>query len=149
MLQDSDLMELEKNVELSWLKLVEPFDKMMDQLVVVWGAINHLKSVKDTPELRSSIEEIQPEKVEFDLKLGQSKPIYNAYKAIRESPDWATLRRNLSSGFHDFFLELTKLTRKFEENVLDATKKFEKLITDKKETEGLPATSLGLVAQTV
>ena len=34
---------------------------------------------------------LQPEKVEFDLKLGQSKPIYNAFKAIRESPDWAGL----------------------------------------------------------
>lgn len=27
----------------------------------------------------------------FDLKLGQSKPIYNAFKAIRESPDWEKL----------------------------------------------------------
>lgn len=34
---------------------------------------------------------LQPEKVEFELKLGQSKPIYNAFKAIRESPDWERL----------------------------------------------------------
>jgi hypothetical protein len=46
------------------------------------------------------------------------------------------------------FQELEKLTQKFSENVLDATKKFEKLITDKKEIEGLPATALGLAAQT-
>ena len=44
--------------------------------------------------------------------------------------------------------ELERLSQKFEENVLDATKKFEKLITDKKEIEGLPATALGLAAQT-
>ncbi|CAI9268834.1 unnamed protein product [Lactuca saligna] len=88
---DSDLVELEKTVESSWQKLVEPLEKMLDRLSVVWGAVNHLKSVKDTPELRSAIEEIQPEKFEFDLKLGQSKPIYNAFKAIRESPDWAGL----------------------------------------------------------
>lgn len=44
--------------------------------------------------------------------------------------------------------ELEKLSQKFSENVLDATKKFEKLMTDKKEIEGLPATSLGLAAQT-
>ncbi|KAJ0656713.1 putative oligopeptidase A [Helianthus annuus] len=85
---DSDLVELEKTVEPSWPKLVEPLEKMMDRLTVVWGAVNHLKAVKDTPELRSAIEEIQPEKVEFDLKLGQSKPLYNAFKAIRESKDW-------------------------------------------------------------
>lgn len=45
------------------------------------------------------------------------------------------------------FQELAKLSKRFGENVLDATKKFEKLITDKKEIEGLPATALGLAAQ--
>jgi Zn-dependent oligopeptidase len=44
--------------------------------------------------------------------------------------------------------ELERLSQKFGENVLDATKKFEKIITDKKDIEGLPATSLGLAAQT-
>jgi len=43
---------------------------------------------------------------------------------------------------------LQRLSQKFEENVLDATKKFEKLVTDKNEIEGLPATALGLAAQT-
>lgn len=46
------------------------------------------------------------------------------------------------------FQELERLSHKFDENVLDATKKFEKLITEKKEIEGLPATALGLAAQT-
>ncbi|KAL7608062.1 hypothetical protein Lser_V15G13766 [Lactuca serriola] len=55
---DSDLVELEKTVEPSWPKLVEPLEKMLDRLSVVWGAVNHLKSVKDTPKLRSAIEEI-------------------------------------------------------------------------------------------
>ena len=44
--------------------------------------------------------------------------------------------------------ELTKLSQKFSENVLDATKEFEKLVTDKKEIEGLPSTALGLAAKT-
>nr|GEX97599.1 retrotransposon protein putative Ty1-copia subclass [Tanacetum cinerariifolium] len=43
---------------------------------------------------------------------------------------------------------LTKLSQEFGENVLDATKKIEKLITDKREIKGFPATSLGLAAQT-
>ena len=43
--------------------------------------------------------------------------------------------------------ELEKLSQKFSENVLDATKKYEKLITDKKEIEGLPPTALALAAQ--
>lgn len=42
---------------------------------------------------------------------------------------------------------MERLSQKFDENVLDATKQFEKLITDKKEIEGLPATALGMAAQ--
>lgn len=44
--------------------------------------------------------------------------------------------------------ELERLSQKFSDNVLDATKKFEKLISDKNEIEGLPATALGMAAQT-
>jgi oligopeptidase A len=53
------LEELEKTVEPSWPKLVEPLEKIADQLTVVWGMINHLKAVKDSPELRAAIEEVQ------------------------------------------------------------------------------------------
>lgn len=53
------MVELESNLEPSWPKLVEPLEKLVDRLQVVWGAVNHLKAVKDTAELRSAIEEIQ------------------------------------------------------------------------------------------
>ncbi|KAJ1382173.1 Peptidyl-dipeptidase DCP [Sesbania bispinosa] len=188
---ERDLEELERTVEPSWPKLVEPLEKIVDRLSVVWGIVNHLKSVKDSSELRSAIEDVQAEKVKFQLRLGQSKPIYNAFKAIRESSDWQTLsdarKRIVESKspnyvccyavlvmrfyffigipnkeavlngvsleddkreqFNKIEQELERLSQKFGENVLDATKKFEKLITDKKEIEGLPATALGLAAQ--
>lgn len=153
----------------SWPRLVEPLEKIVDRLTVVWGIVNHLKAVKDSPELRAAIEEVQPEKVKFLLRLGQSKPLYNAFKAIQESPDWNTLsdarKRIVESQIKEAILngvsleddkrdqfnkieqELERLSQKFDENVLDATKKFEKLITDKKEIDGLPATALGMAAQ--
>ncbi|MCH87586.1 oligopeptidase A-like, partial [Trifolium medium] len=109
------------------------------------------------------------EKVKFQLRLGQSKPLYNAFKAIQDSPDWKTLsdaRKRIVENqikeavlngvsldgdkreqFNKIEQELERLSEKFGENVLDATKKFEKLITDKKEIDGLPATALGLAAQ--
>ncbi|KAG2309931.1 hypothetical protein Bca52824_021488 [Brassica carinata] len=166
---EAELEQLEKTVEPSWTKLVEPLERIIDRLSVVWGIINHLKAVKDTSELRAAIEEVQPEKVKFQLRLGQSKPIYNAFKSIRESSDWKTLsearqrlveaqiKEAVLSGialeddkredFNKIEQELEKLSHKFSENVLDATKKFEKLITDKKEIEGLPPSALGLFAQ--
>ncbi|MFS7889777.1 putative oligopeptidase A [Helianthus anomalus] len=56
---DGDLVELEKTVEPTWPKLVEPLEKMMDRLIVVWGAVNYLQAIKDTPELQSTVKEIQ------------------------------------------------------------------------------------------
>ncbi|CDY65644.1 BnaAnng20860D [Brassica napus] len=162
---EGELEQLENSVEPSWPKLVEPLEKLVDRLSVVWGVINHLKAVKDTPELRAAIEDVQPEKVRFQLRLGQSKPIYKAFKAIRESPDWSSLsearqpqiKEAVLTGialddekreeFNKIEQELEKLSHKFSENVLDATKKFEKLITDKKEMDGLPPSALGLFAQ--
>lgn len=52
-------MELERKVEPSWPKLVEPLEKIVDRLTVIWGIVNHLKAVKDSPDLRSAIEEVQ------------------------------------------------------------------------------------------
>lgn len=39
--------------------------------------------------------------MKFELRLGQSKPIYEAFKAIRDSPQWETLeeaRKRLVEG---------------------------------------------------
>lgn len=53
---------------------------------------------------------LQAEKVKFQLRLGQSKPIYNAFKAIQESPDWQTLsdshKRIVESKLQIIFLLL-------------------------------------------
>lgn len=46
-------------MEPSWPKLVEPLERIVDRLAVVWGAVSHLKAVKDNADLRSAIEEVQ------------------------------------------------------------------------------------------
>uniref|UniRef100_A0A0D3FCE8 oligopeptidase A n=1 Tax=Oryza barthii TaxID=65489 RepID=A0A0D3FCE8_9ORYZ len=167
---EGKLADLEKGVQPTWGKLVEPLERIVDSLEVVWGTVDHLKAVKDSSDLRAAVEDVQPDKVKFQLRLGQSKPIYQAFNAIRNSSDWETLsearkriveaqiKEAVLSGvaledeqrekFNQIEQELEKLTQKFSENVLDATKKFEKLITDKNEIDGLPATALGLAAQT-
>ncbi|XP_039123031.1 probable cytosolic oligopeptidase A [Dioscorea cayenensis subsp. rotundata] len=166
---EGDLEELERNVEPTWPMLVEPLEKIVDRLQVVWGIVNHLKSVKDSPDLRTAIEEVQPDKVKFQLRLGQSKAIYSAFKAIQDSSSFQTLteaqkriveaqiKEAVLNGvaledekrekFNEIEQELERLSQKFSENVLDATKKYEKLINDKKEIAGLPPTALALAAQ--
>lgn len=166
---ESNLVELETRGEPTWPKLVEPLEKFKDRLSVVWGIVNHLNAVMDSPELRSAIEEVQPEKVKFQLRLDQSKPVYTAFKAIRQSSEWeslnearkriveAQIKEAVLNGvsleddkrqrFNEIQQELEKLAQQFEENILDATNKFEKLITDKKDIEGMTATGLAMAAQ--
>ncbi|WCJ35598.1 Zincin-like metalloproteases family protein [Euphorbia peplus] len=166
---EADLNTLETTLEPSWPKLVEPFERLVDRLQIVWGIINHLNSVKYTPELLDAIQQVQPQKVCFDLRLAQSKPIYNAFKAIKESSQWQSLidakkhvvdsriKEAILNGvalgddkreeFNKIEQKLQCLSLKFEENVLNATKKFEKLITNKSELQGLPDVELFLAAK--
>jgi hypothetical protein len=44
--------------------------------------------------------------------------------------------------------ELSKLSTAFSNNVLDSTKSFSKVLTDKQHVQGLPASALALAAQT-
>ncbi|KAG6417666.1 hypothetical protein SASPL_119850 [Salvia splendens] len=167
---EKDLDELEKTVEPTWPGLVVPLEKIIDRLSVVWGIVNHLNSVKDCPQLRAAIQLVQPKKVGFQLKLRQSKLIYKAFKAIKDSPDWenlsdarkrvvdlklkeavlygVSLEDTSRERFNEIEQELEKLAQNFEENILDATKNFEKVITDKREIEGLPVTTLSITAKT-
>ncbi|KAH7332265.1 hypothetical protein KP509_20G079000 [Ceratopteris richardii] len=166
---EEDLAKLEKNVKPTWSDLVEPLERIVDRLTVAWGTVSHLKSVKDSSELRTAVETVQPEKVDFQLKLGQSKPIHESFKAIREGSLWGTLteaQQRVVDGklkearlngvgldgeararFNEIRQELEKLSTKFSEHVLDSTKKFEKLITNRADIAGLPATALGVAAQ--
>jgi len=167
---ETDLVNIEKSVTPTWDGLVEPLTAMEEKLGWSWGIVGHLMGVKNSPELREAYEKMQPEIVKFYSKLSQSKPLYEAFKGLRNSADWDKFepaqQRIIDSSLQDFELsgvglegetkerfnqiqlELAELSTKFSNNVLDATKAFKMKLTDKKDVEGLPASALGLMAQT-
>lgn len=51
--------------------------------------------------------------------------------------------------FNEIKQELSQISTKFSNNLLDATKAFKKLVTDKADVDGLPASALALGAQQV
>ncbi|GAB4814977.1 hypothetical protein N2152v2_002023 [Parachlorella kessleri] len=167
---NSELDGLETSVEPSWEGLVEPVERLVDRLSRAWGTVSHLKAVRDSEELRKAVEEVQPEKVAFSLRLSQSKPLYGAFKALKDDEaSWSALseaqKRVVEGELRDFVLggvalegeakerfnaiqqELSQLSTKFSNNLLDATKAFKKLLTGKAEVEGLPESALALAAQ--
>lgn len=161
--------ELEQHVEPTWPGLVEPLERIMDKIGRAWGTVSHLKAVKDTEALRKAVEEVQPEKVKIMLRLSQSKPIYEAFKSIKEGALWNDLteaqKRIVDGELRDFVLggvalegaekerfneiqqELSKLSTDFSNNLLDATKAYKKLLTEKADVEGLPESARALAAQ--
>ncbi|WP_019504192.1 M3 family metallopeptidase [Pleurocapsa sp. PCC 7319] len=167
---EEEISKLEENVTPTWSGLVEPLTAIEERLGWSWGIVGHLMSVKNSPELREAYETVQPEIVKFYNQLSQSKPLYEAFKGIKEGADWSNLepaqQRIVESSIRDFELsgvglegetrekfnqiqlELAELSTKFSNNVLDATKAFKLKLTDKKDVEGLPPSALGLMAQT-
>lgn len=164
-----EIDELEKNVTPTWEGLVEPLEGIVDRLGRAWGTVSHLKSVRDSEPLRKAVEEIQPERVKLSLRLSQSRPLYEAFKGIKESDLWGQLteaqKRIVDEELRDFVLggvalegeererfneiqqELSKLSTDFSNNLLDATKAFKKLVEDPADVKGLPESALALAAQ--
>lgn len=166
---DTELATLEVTLKPSWEGLVEPLQLLQERLTWSWGTVSHLMGVKNSPELRTAHETIQPKVVKFINKLNQSQAIYKAFKALRESSEWETLdsaqKRIVEASIRDaelsgvglegekrdrfnaIELELAELSTKFGNHVLDATKAFSLTLTEPEDVEGLPPSLLSLAAQ--
>ncbi len=165
----NDLTQLEANIIPTWVGLVEPLDRLTESIGWSWSIVGHLMGVKNSPELRAAHEEMQPQVVQFWMRLGQSTALYQGYKAIKASAEWATyepaqqriiaaairdmelsgvgLTGETKQRFNDIQLALAELANKFSNNVLDATKAYRLTLTEPAEIAGLPESLLGQAAQ--
>lgn len=134
-----------------------------------WGIISHLMGVKNSPDLRSAYESVQPDLVQFSNQISQSQIVYQALKRLRESDAWqdltlaqqriveANLRDAELSGvglsgerkatFNEIQQSLAELSTQFSNHVLDATKAFSLTLTEPEDVAGLPPSLLSLTAQ--
>ena len=142
----SELGALEREAAPSWQALVEPLERTGDRLDRTWGVVGHLMAVRNSEALRRAHERVQPEVVDFSVRLAQSRPIYEALKALKagkafEELDLAQqrivhllLRDAELTGvglegaarerFNAIQTELAELGTRFGNHVLDATKAF-------------------------
>lgn len=167
--QNEKLAALEANCPADWQGLVEPLTDLAEPLTYAWRLIHHLLGVKNSPQLRAAEQVVQPQVVSAGLRLGQSEPVYKAFCALRDGAAWATLQEpqqriittailaaeqsgiGLQGAARERFtqieLELAELGTKFQNNVLDATKAFSLVLTDKADVAGLPPSLLAAAAQ--
>ena len=145
----------------SWETFVVPLDDATERLYRAWGQVAHLQAVADTPELREAYNANLPKISRFGSAMAQNPALYAQYKALAAAPEAAGFdearRRVLDNALRDFRLggaelaeadkarfaqiqqELSALSAKFSQNVLDATDAFALYVEDEAGLAGLPA----------
>ena len=157
---------LKKDIVISWDGVIEQLEIIEQPFTLIWGPINHLMSVKNSDELRKAYELVLEKVVNCGLELSQSKEIYDALIALQATSGLDTIQQRaielrvkgmVLSGialegdskkrFNEIEGKLSQLTNTYSNNVLDAIKAYELIVTDKKDTDGYPNTLLTLASQ--
>ena len=143
---------------------MQALDVMTVQLEYAIGIARHLESVVTTPEMRAAVNAVQPEISAFYSSLPLNAGLWKAIQDFAATPEAQSLqgteKRFLTKTVDSFRrhgaelppegkkrmeeidVELSKLTMKFGENVLDSTNEFELVIDDKAKLAGLPPTAV-------
>ena len=152
------------NGEPSYDNTLRLLDTMTEPLDWAMGVVRHLESVATYPELRAAFNAAQPEVSAFYTGIPLDAGLWNNIKAYAGSPEAAQLtgaRRRFLHKTIDTFrrhganlepagkkrleeidVELTQITTKFAENVLDSTNAFELVLASEAELAGLPPTAI-------
>ncbi len=153
----------------SYGDVVGELDALTEEVERTWSPISHLHNVDATPELRESYAAALPEITRFSSRLHHHEGLYRRLRDFAASPEGTSLtglrRRHLDRTLRDFRragaalssadkktledlrLELSELGRSFEENLLEETAAYGKVITDPDTLAGLPETALERAAQ--
>ncbi len=159
----------QKSTPATWDDVITPLERKTLALSRAWGAVSHLMSVCDEPQLRKAYNEALPIVTQFWIGLSQST-LSQKYKAIKESKEFQTLspvrQRIINEELIDFKLAgaflpedkksqlksvketLAQESQKFSENLLDATNAYGLLVEDEKELAGIPADDIASFKET-
>ncbi len=144
----------------AWDEFVAPLEDANERLGRAWGQVAHLHAVLDSPEMRAAYNANLPKVTQYWTELGQNQALFEKYRALRASTDFAALtparQRIVENALRDFRLggaelaadkkpryaqiqeELAQLSAKFSENLLDATNAYSILIEDDQRVAGIP-----------
>lgn len=144
----------------TWDNLLQPLEDTDDKLDAYWSLVSHLHAVMDNDKLREAYNACLPKLAEYSTEVGHNKKLFAAIESIAKGPDFSKFdsaqQKVVEHALRDFKLagvalndemkkeyaqlvtRLTKLTSKFEQNVLDATHAWHKHITDEAALSGLP-----------
>ena len=152
-----------------WENFVQPIEDMGERLSRLWSPVSHLNAVMNNESLRAVYNQCLPKLSDYYTEIGQDQRLYRGYKAVAASAEFTAYtpaqKKIIDNAVRDFRLagaelnaqdkqryreiqqELSSLTSKFDENVLDATNAWELLITDAGQLAGLPESAVNAARQ--
>ncbi|MEL0585570.1 MAG: oligopeptidase A [Candidatus Thiodiazotropha sp. (ex. Lucinoma kazani)] len=158
---------LNTQIDFTWNNLVEPLERIEDRLSRAWSPVSHMNAVVNNDELRAAYNASLPKLSEYATEIGQNRQLCDAYKKVNDQAGLKQAQQQLlhnalldfrlsgvdldhekQQRFKEISQELSRLTTKFEENLLDATHAWSKLISDRSSLLGLPESALALAKQT-
>src|SRR3989338_1040600 len=144
----------------TWDNLIAPLETIDDTLAQFWSPIRHMDAVVNSEALRKSIEACLPKLSDYHTHWAHHEKLFHAVESIKNSTAFSALsvaqKKSIDnqlcdfklSGVHlplpqkkqfaEFSKQLSQLSHRFEENVLDATMAFQHIITDEKLLSGIP-----------
>ena len=153
----------------SYEDILGALDAIGEDVERTWGPVSHLANVAATPALREAHAAALPEVTRFASWLHQHEGLFARLRAFAASPEGASLTglrgRHLERTLRDFRragaeldpadrdtlrklrVELSELGRRFEENLLEETAAYGKVVDDADALAGLPETALERAAQ--
>ena len=152
----------------TWDSLIAPLEAMDAKLERAFSPVSHLHSVMDSPEWRAAHEIAQDKITEFTAALGQNRALYEAYRKLKSSPEFAHFPRErqaviehalrdfelsgvaldepMRTRFRDIARESTQLETAFEQAVMDATDAWQRPLSET-ELDGIPDSERAVLAQ--
>ncbi len=139
-----------------WSAVAQELDTATETLGRAWGAVSHLTSVADSPELRAAFNAALPLVTEFWTRLGADERLYAKYKAMDTASMTPAQRKAHANALRSFVLSGAELNgadkerfaaiqersaalaQKFSENTLDATDRWA-YYASSAEVQGIPA----------
>jgi len=144
-------------------------DEVDTRLSNLWSPVSHMNSVLSNDEWREAHDACLPLLSEYGTWVGQHEGLYQLYKTLHESAEFATLdtaqQKMITNTLRDFTLSgialdtdkkaqygkikarMSELSSTFSNQVLDATMAFQKHVTDETLLAGLPESAKAAAAQ--
>ena len=152
-----------------WDTFIHPFEELDERLSKMWDTVSHLNSVLDDEEFRENYRHCLPVISDYATSLAQNEHVFQQFQAVYDSPTFSSFdqaqQKLIENSLRDFRLsgvalpdgkkerfkaiqsELSTLSNRFEQNLLDATDHWMLHIVDEKKLSGLPDTVTALARE--